>query len=51
LAVIVGILIGGIATRFLKDGNLLVTTVITGITTIATLMVWTVVKRLTRALR
>ena len=50
LAVIIGILIGGIATRFLKDGNLLVTTVITGITTMATLIVWTVVKRLARAL-
>ena len=51
LAVIIGILIGGIATRFLKDGNLLVTTVITGITTMATLIVWIVVKRIIRALR
>ena len=51
LAVIIGILIGGVATRFLEDGNLLVTTVITGITTMATLIVWTVIKGLTRALR
>ena len=51
LALIIGILIGGIATRFLQDGNLLVNSLITGITTIAILIVWTVAKRLTRAIR
>jgi uncharacterized membrane protein len=33
VAAVIGILIGGVATRFLEDGNLLVTTVLTGITT------------------
>jgi len=33
IATVIGILIGGVGTRFLEDGNLLVTTVITGITT------------------
>jgi uncharacterized membrane protein len=33
-ATIIGILFGGVGTRFLEDGNLLVTTVLTGITTL-----------------
>jgi uncharacterized membrane protein len=37
IATIIGILIGGVGTRFLEDGNLLVTTVITGMTTAGTL--------------
>jgi uncharacterized membrane protein len=36
-ATVIGILIGGVATRFLEDGNLLVTTVLTGTTTAGTL--------------
>jgi hypothetical protein len=32
IATVIGILIGGVGTRFLEDGNLLVTTVLTGIT-------------------
>jgi hypothetical protein len=40
----IGILIGGVGTRFLEDGNLLVTTVVTGIATIATLAVWLTLK-------
>ncbi len=40
VATIIGILIGGVGTRFLEDGNLLVTTVLTGMTTTATLVVW-----------
>jgi uncharacterized membrane protein len=31
IATVIGILIGGVGTRFLEDGNLLVTTVLTGI--------------------
>ncbi len=37
VATVIGILIGGVGTRFLEDGNLLVTTVLTGMTTTATL--------------
>ncbi len=37
VATVVGILIGGVGTRFLEDGNLLVTTVLTGMTTATTL--------------
>jgi uncharacterized membrane protein len=44
VATIIGILIGGVATRFLEDGNLLVSTVLTGIITIMALGSWSVVK-------
>ena len=39
IATVIGILIGGVATRFLEDGNLLVTSVLTGMTTVGTLVV------------
>ncbi len=39
VATVIGILIGGVGTRFLEDGNLLVTTVLTGVTTAGTLIV------------
>jgi uncharacterized membrane protein len=45
-ATIIGILIGGVGTRFLEDGNLLVTTVLTGMTTAGTLIVGLVLKNL-----
>jgi uncharacterized membrane protein len=45
-ATVIGILIGGVGTRFLEDGNLLVTTVLTGLTTAGTLIVWLVLKNL-----
>jgi hypothetical protein len=45
-AIIIGILIGGVGTRFLEDGNLLVTTVLTGITTAGTLIIWLVMSKL-----
>jgi uncharacterized membrane protein len=44
VATVIGILIGGVGTRFLEDGNLLVTTVVSGIATIATLVVWLTLK-------
>ena len=44
-ATIIGILIGGVATRFLEDGNLLVATVLTGMTTVGMLVVSFVVKK------
>lgn len=40
VATVIGILIGGVWTRFLEDGNLLVTTVLTGMTTTTTLVIW-----------
>ena len=46
VATVIGILIGGVGTRFLEDGNLLVTTVLTGITTTATILVWATLNRL-----
>jgi len=45
VATMIGILIGGVGTRFLEDGNLLVTTVLTGMSTVGVLVVWLVVKR------
>jgi uncharacterized membrane protein len=44
IATVIGILIGGVWTRFLEDGNLLVTSVITGITTSLALLFWHLVK-------
>jgi uncharacterized membrane protein len=44
VATVIGILIGGVGTRFLEDGNLLVTTVLTGMSTAATLAVWLFLK-------
>jgi uncharacterized membrane protein len=46
VATFIGILIGGFATRFLEDGNLLVTTILTGMTTLGTLVIWILVKKL-----
>jgi uncharacterized membrane protein len=46
VATVIGILIGGVGTRFLEDGNLLVTTVLTGMTTAVTLIVWVVMSKL-----
>jgi hypothetical protein len=43
---VIGILIGGVATRFLEDGNLLVTAVLTGMTTTATLVVWLTLRKI-----
>ena len=46
IATVIGILSGGVGTRFLEDGNLLVTTVLTGTSTFVTLTVWLVLKNL-----
>jgi uncharacterized membrane protein len=46
VATVIGILIGGVGTRFLEDGNLLVTTVLTGMMTAGALIVWLVLKNL-----
>jgi len=45
VATVIGILIGGVGTRFLEDGNLLVTTVLTGMTTVGVLVAWLLVKK------
>ena len=50
-AIIIGILIGGVATRFLEDGNLLVTSVLTLMTTTATLAISLLMKKLFAAIK
>jgi uncharacterized membrane protein len=45
VATVIGALIGGVGTRFLEDGNLLVTTVLTGMTTAFTLIFWILLKK------
>ena len=45
-ATVIGILIGGVGTRFLEDGNLLVTSVLTGMTTVGTLVVWLALRKI-----
>ncbi len=50
IATVIGILIGGVGTRFLEDGNLLVTTVLTGLTTTATLAAWLIFNKVRRFL-
>ena len=50
-ALIIGILIGGVATRFLEDGNLLVTSVLTLMTTTATLTISLLMKKLFAAIK
>ena len=44
-ATIIGILIGGVGTRYLEDGNLLVTSILTGVTTTFTLVVWLLLRK------
>jgi uncharacterized membrane protein len=45
-AVALGILIGAVATRFLEDGNLLVTSVLTAMTTTITVLAWLILKKI-----
>ena len=45
VATVIGILIGGVGTRFLEDGNLLVTTVLTGMSAVGVLVMWLLLKR------
>jgi len=45
VATVIGILIGGVGTRFLEDGNLLVTSVLTGMSVVGVLVVWLVMKK------
>jgi len=44
VATVIGILIGGVGTRFLEDGNLLVTSVLTGMTTTAVLAIRVIIR-------
>ena len=46
VATVIGILIGGVGTRFLEDGNLLVTSLLTGMSVVGVLVVCLVTKRL-----
>jgi uncharacterized membrane protein len=45
-AVALGILFGAVATRFLEDGNLLVTSVLTAMTTTITVLAWLILKKI-----
>ena len=46
VATIIGILIGGVGTRFLEDGNLLVTSVLTGMSVVGVLVVVLGIKKI-----
>ena len=46
VATVIGILIGGVGTRFLEDGNLLVTSVLTGMTTVITLGISMIIQKM-----
>ena len=48
LSILLGILIGGVWTRFLEDGNLLVTSVITIFCATATRFTWELFKKLNK---
>ena len=50
VATVIGILIGGVGTRFLEDGNLLVTSVLTGMSVVGVLVVWLVMKKVKNSL-
>ena len=50
-ATIVGILIGGVGTRFLEDGNLLVTSVLTGVTTSGAIVFWVLTRNILKKIR
>ena len=45
-ATVIGILIGGVGTRFLEDGNLLVTSVLTGMSVVGVLVVWLALRKM-----
>ena len=45
-AAVIGMLTGGVMTRFLEDGNLLVTTVLTGIITLISIMLTVFIKKI-----
>ncbi len=45
LSILLGILIGGVWTRFLEDGNLLVTSVITLFCATVTRLIWELIKK------
>jgi uncharacterized membrane protein len=51
VATVIGILIGGVGTRFLDDGNLLVTSVLTGMSTVAVVSLWILIKLVIRFIR
>lgn len=45
VSILVGVLFAGVVTRFMEDGNLLVTTVFTIMCGTATRVMWAVIKR------
>jgi uncharacterized membrane protein len=46
VATVIGILIGGVGTRFLEDGNLLVTCALTGMSVVGVLAAWLGLRKL-----
>jgi hypothetical protein len=50
VATVIGILIGGVGTRFLEDGNLLVTSVLTGMSVVGVLVVWALTRSIIQKL-
>ena len=51
VATVIGILIGGVGTRFLEDGNLLVTSILALFTTALTLFAWLLAKGISRNIK
>ena len=45
LSILVGVLVGGIVTRFMEDGNLLITSVFTLICAAFSRLIWEIVKK------
>jgi len=45
ISIIIGVVIGGTGTRFLEDGNLLVTSVITIFCAVVTRGMWALIKK------
>ena len=51
ISIIVGVLLAGILTRFLEDGNLLITSVATLLAAMMTRTFWEVIKRIKNLLK
>jgi flagellar motor component MotA len=51
ISIIIGVLLAGILTRFLEDGNLLITSVATLLAAMMTRTFWEVIKRIRNFLK
>lgn len=50
ISIAVGVIIAGVGTRFLEDGNLLVTSVITLFCATVTRLIWELIKKISDSL-